>query len=114
MPFDDLRRQKVGTASMIMREQVVATRRRQAERFGDHRNMLNGRMGSRLVREQCPLDSACEQLLKQAMTELGLSARAHDKLLRLARTIADIEGKPDIAAEHLSEAVQYRRLDRQL
>ncbi len=97
-----------------MREQVVATRRRQAERFGDRENMLNGRMGPRLVREQCPLDGPCEQLLKHAMTELGLSARSHDKVLRLARTIADIEGKPNIGTEHLSEAVQYRRLDRRM
>jgi magnesium chelatase family protein len=114
VPFDDLRRQKVGTASKTMREQVISTRRRQMERFGDRKNMLNGRMGPRVVRERCPLDGPCEQLLKQAMTELGLSARAHDKLLRLARTIADIEGKPDITTEHLSEAVQYRRLDRRM
>jgi len=114
VPFDDLRRQKVGTTSAQMAERVAGARRRQCERFGHESNMLNGRMGPRLVRKHCPLTSAGEQLLKQAMSELGLSARAHDKVLRLARTIADIEGAIDIAPEHLAEAIQYRRLDRQL
>ena len=71
-------------------------------------------MSSRQTRRFCKLDAAGEALLKQAMTELGLSARAHDKVLRIARTIADIEGAADIAAHHLAEAVQYRRLDRKL
>jgi magnesium chelatase family protein len=60
------------------------------------------------------LDDAGEALLKQAMTELGLSARAHDKILRTARTIADIEGEQNIQPQHIAEAVQYRRLDRKL
>ncbi len=113
VPFDDLRRQKPGTDSKLMREQVVAARGRQRERFGENKTMLNGRMGPRLVRKHCPLDGACEQILKQAMSELGLSARAHDKVLRMARTIADLEGGENITADHLSEAIQYRRLDRQ-
>ncbi|MBN2561787.1 MAG: YifB family Mg chelatase-like AAA ATPase [Phycisphaerae bacterium] len=114
VPFDDLRRQKVGTDSATMRERVVAARQLQRARFGDDNNMLNGRIGPRLVRKHCPLNADGERLLKQAMTELGLSARAHDKVLRLARTIADIDGAASIGAEHLAEAVQYRRLDRQL
>lgn len=114
VPFDDLRRQKVGTTSAAMRERVIAARGRQRERFGHENNMLNGRMGPRMVRKHCPLTAEGERLLKQAMTELGLSARAHDKVLRLARTIADIEGAIDVAPEHLAEAIQYRRLDRQL
>jgi len=113
VPFDDLRRQKIGTDSRTLLEQVLTSRRVQRRRFGDDNNMLNGRIGPRLVRRHCPLSADCEQLLKGAMTELGLSARAHDKVLRLARTIADIEGADDIATEHLSEAIQYRRLDRQ-
>ena len=96
-----------------MRQQVIAARSLQRERFGDDNNLLNGRMGPRLVRRHCPLNADCERLLKQAMTELGLSARAHDKVLRLARTIADIDKAADISADHLSEAIQYRRLDRQ-
>jgi len=69
-------------------------------------------MSPRQVRQFCKLDSAGEVILKQAMTELGLSARAHDKVLRVARTIADMEGEADILPHHLAEAIQYRRLDR--
>ena len=74
----------------------------------------NATMSSRLLRKHCKLDAAGETLLKQAMTELGLSARAHDKVLRIARTIADLESADNIAAHHLAEAIQYRRLDRKL
>jgi len=114
VPFDDLRRQKVGTDSAAMRERVNAARSVQRARFGEESTLLNGRMGPRLVRKYCTLTEPCELILKQAITELGLSARAHDKVLRLARTIADIEGQPTIAPEHLSEAIQYRKLDRRV
>ena len=112
VPFDDLRRQKIGTDSNTMRQRVLAARSVQRERFGPESTMLNGRMGPRLVRKHCPLTEPCELILKQAITELGLSARAHDKVLRLARTIADVDGAKDIGPEHLSEAIQYRKLDR--
>ena len=113
VPFEELRSRAPGTASSVMREEVLAGRVVQRARFGEGSTMLNARMGPRRVREHCPLDSACETLLKQAMTELGLSARAHDKVLRLSRTIADLAGEEAIKPEHLSEAVHYRRLDRQ-
>jgi len=71
-------------------------------------------MSHRQVKKFCALDDAGESLLKQAMVEMGLSARAHDKILRTARTIADLEESPDVTATHLAEAVQYRRLDRNL
>ena len=71
-------------------------------------------MSPRQVRKFCKLDTSGETILKQAMTELGLSARAHDKVLRVARTIADMEGEDNIQAHHIAEAVQYRRLDRKL
>ncbi len=74
----------------------------------------NASMSPRQVRQFCKLDSAGEMLLKQAMTELGLSARAHDKVLRVARTIADLEGVENIQSCHIAEAVQYRRLDRRM
>lgn len=112
VPFNELRSKKPGTDSATMREQVVVARRRQRLRFGDGSTMLNSNMGPRKVREHCPLDSVCEMLLKQAMTELGLSARAHDKILRLGRTIADLAGDEQVKPEHISEAVHYRRLDR--
>jgi magnesium chelatase family protein len=76
--------------------------------------ITNASMSPRQVRQFCKLDSAGETILKQAMTEMGLSARAHDKILRVARTIADIEGNENIQPHHVAEAVQYRRLDRKL
>jgi magnesium chelatase family protein len=110
-----------GRTSEQIRQQVMAARAVQRRRFGgDGRGKAkcatttNGTMTSRQVRKHCKLDSPGELLLKQAMTELGLSARAHDKVLRIARTIADIEGEADIHPHHLAEAIQYRRLDRKL
>jgi magnesium chelatase family protein len=71
-------------------------------------------MSHRQVKKFCALDDGGEQLLRQAMQELGLSARAHDKILRVARTIADLDAAPNVTVTHLAEAVQYRRLDRNL
>ena len=74
----------------------------------------NGQMNSRQLRRYCALDEEGRGLLKSAMEELGLSARAHDRILRVARTIADLEGADGIRPEHLSEAINYRSLDRKL
>ena len=112
--FSELRSDRDGTPSSAMREQVLAARDRQARRFAPDPLMVNGRMRSRLLRKHCKLDQAGETILRQAMTELGLSARAHDKILRVARTIADLAGVEDLTAEHVAEAIHYRRLDRQL
>ena len=114
VPFNELRSQRDGTPSSDMLSQVIEARQRQRARFDDNPLMVNGRMGPRALRKHCKLDAAGEQILRQAMTELGLSARAHDKILRLGRTIADLAGVEQIAAEHLAEAIHYRRLDRQL
>ncbi|MBX3395324.1 MAG: YifB family Mg chelatase-like AAA ATPase [Phycisphaerae bacterium] len=103
-----------GTTSAEIRERVVATREIQRRRFGRDNNIMNSRMSPKLVREHCPLTDDCEHILKAAMTELGLSARAHDKVLRVARTIADLDGSEQIRAPHLNEAVNYRQLDRQM
>jgi len=111
--FSELRTHRDGTPSSTMRDQVLAARVRQRERFSPNFSVFNGRMGTRLIRKHCALDDAGELVLRQAMTELGLSARAHDKVLRLSRTIADLAGEERIAAEHVSEAIHYRRLDRQ-
>jgi len=100
-----------GTSSAQMREQVLAARRRQRARQGE---TLNAHLRGRDLDKLAPLDDDAKSLLGQALTELGLSARAYDKIRRVARTIADIEGAGSIAQAHVAEAVQYRLLDRRV
>ena len=114
VPFRELSDQKSGTTSSQMREQVVTARDAQKRRFQNERTTLNGRMTPRQIRRHCRLDPPAESLLKTAMEEMGLSARAHDKILRVARTIADLDTSDAITTNHLNEAVNYRMLDRQL
>jgi len=115
VPWRHLRSDADGASSAEMRRQVVAARRVQRRRFANGAaTTTNATMSTRQLRKVCKLDAAGEALLKAAMSELGLSARAHDKVLRIARTIADIEGFAAIAPQHVAEAVQYRRLDRRL
>jgi len=103
-----------GSSSAQMREQVKDARDRQRDRFRRSATRQNGHMTHRQIREHCKLDDAGTTLLHSTMTDLGLSARAHDKVLRVARTIADLDSTPSITSNHLSEAVNYRMLDRQL
>jgi len=103
-----------GSSSAQMREQVKQARQQQRERFHRTATRQNGHMSHRQIREHCKLDEAGTTLLHSTMTDLGLSARAHDKVLRVARTIADLDYSPSITSNHLSEAVNYRMLDRQL
>ena len=114
VPFAQLTSPSSGTDSTAMRQQVHAARQRQAARFKDLSIHTNSRMNSRQIRHFCPLDDPSKQLLKQAVYELGLSARAHDKILKTARTIADLDQADHLQAHHLAEAIQYRRLDRNL
>jgi len=114
VPYQELAAKQDGTSSATMREEVLRARAAQAKRFGGDGHRLNGRMTSRQLRRHSVLDAACQTLLKTAMEELGLSARAHDRILRVARTIADIEGTAQIEAAHLTEAIGYRSLDRKL
>jgi magnesium chelatase family protein len=97
-----------------MRKQVTAARRRQRRRFEGGKTRRNSQMSSRQIRSYCRLDRESLDLLKANMDELGLSARAHDKVLRVARTIADLEESEEIRAPHISEAINYRMLDRQM
>jgi magnesium chelatase family protein len=114
VPFQELAAAADGTRSAGMREQVMEARATQRRRFGAESARLNGRMSSRQLRKYCPLDAESRALLQTAMESLGLSARAHDRILRVARTIADLEGSPEIKPAHLSEAIGYRSLDRRL
>ena len=99
--------------SAAIRERVIRAREVQAERFrgvpGVHTNAM---MNARMLREFCPLDQAARELLERAMVRLDLSARAYDRIVKVARTIADLEGTADIGAAHLAEAINYRSLDR--
>ena len=113
VPFKELNATQAGTSSAVMREQVLAARSLQTARFAKSRVRTNAQMTSRQIREHCQLGDAATNLLRGSIQETGLSARAHDKILRVARTIADLDGRSDISAEHVSEAVNYRLLDRQ-
>jgi len=112
--FHKLRSRSRQSESVVIRDRIVAARRVQKERFGDGKVMTNARMTHKQLEEHCALDEACVQLLKQAMVEFALSARAHDKICKVARTIADLEGEKDINARHIAEAISYRKLDRKL
>ena len=113
VPFEDLSKPGQGTDSASMRAQVFMARAIQATRFGTDTG-VNGRMTSRQIRRFCTLDDGGRQVLKDAMEALGLSARAHDRILRVARTIADLAASEAISADHLAEAVAFRTLDRKL
>ena len=112
--FREMQAAKPGETSAAVRERVIAARRIQQARFAGKKVTCNARMGARELKEFCVLDEAAGELLRHAMTEMGLSARAHDRILKVARTIADLAASANITAEHLGEAIQYRTLDRQL
>jgi magnesium chelatase family protein len=114
VPFRELSGGEPGTSSAAMRQQVMMARRAQAARFQGTSTRHNAHMSHRQTRQFCRLDDECRNLLKAAMAELGLSARAHDKVLRVARTIADLDSSDAIRPQHLNEAINYRMLDRQL
>ena len=103
-----------GTSSAVIREQVLRAREHQRRRFNGMRILYNSQMSSKQLREFCRLDKESMNLMKNNVNEMGLSARAHDKILRVARTIADHEDTPQIKYDHLLEAINYRQLDRQI
>lgn len=110
VPYRELTGRAAGTDTASMRRQVLAAREIQHRRFPD--GTTNARMDSRQLRQFCELSDPCLLLMKQAMDEMGLSARAYDKVRRVARTIADLAGAETIGEDHIAEAVQYRLLDR--
>ena len=113
VPFRELSGGQPGTSSQEIRRQVASARQVQAGRFDGSPTRYNADMTHRQTRQFCLLDDACRNLLKASVTEMGLSARAHDKILRVARTIADLAGSEALLPAHLNEAINYRMLDRQ-
>ena len=113
--FRDMSAERTGETSRQIRERVVAARKRQHERFHERKHITcNARMGAKELKQFCAIDDATKTLLENAMTDMNFSARAYDRILKVARTIADLAGAEHISADHVSEAVQYRSLDRQL
>jgi magnesium chelatase family protein len=113
--FREISGDRTGETSAQIRGRVVAARRRQHDRFKSRPKITcNARMGSRELKQFCELDEPTKELLQQAMAGLNLSARAYDRILKVARTIADLAGSEKILSDHISEAIQYRSLDRQL
>jgi magnesium chelatase family protein len=101
-----------GQGTSGMRDRIQAARRVQENRFQQAPVHTNAAMGSRLLREHAPLDRKGEGVLERAVERFGFSARAHSRVLKVARTIADLAGSPNVRAGHVAEAVQYRSLDR--
>jgi magnesium chelatase family protein len=113
--FREIVGDRTGETSAQIRERIVAARKRQHKRFAHKPKITcNARMGARELKQFCELDEATKELLKNTMAELNLSARAYDRILKVARTIADLAGAEKILGDHISEAIQYRSLDRQL
>ena len=112
MPHRELASQREAEPSSAIRERVAKARSAQSERLKKTRVHTNAQMTNRHVKQFCRLTPDADGLLGQAMEELGLSARAYNKILKVARTIADLAGADDIGIEHVSEAIQYRSLDR--
>ena len=114
VPYKDLSGGRAAESSEIIRHRVVTARSTQLRRFFDEHIYSNAQMGPRHIRKYCVLNTECEKIMENAVTKLGFSARGYDRILKVARTIADLEGAEDLEPKHLSEAVQYRTLDRNL
>jgi len=115
LAFRDIISKTEGEASASIRERVEAARRRQQERFADNRGRriyTNSQMGPRQVKKYCPVEAESLKLLEMAVTKLGLSARAFDRILKVSRTIADLAGEESMCPVHISEAIQYRMMDK--
>ena len=112
--YKELRGGSSPEGSVQIRERVMLARERQLARFraAGEKFYANAQMGSRQIRQHCELSADCERLLERAMTQQGLSARAHDRILKVARTVADLDAVAHIESKHIAEAIQYRTLDR--
>jgi magnesium chelatase family protein len=113
--YKELSGDGVGEGSKAIRERVMAARQVQAERYEGQPSVTSNRgMTAKLVKAHCRLDEESSNLLEQAMDDLNFSARAHDRILKVARTLADLDGSGSIQSQHVLEAIQYRTLDRNL
>ena len=110
--YDQLRDRKPAESSASIRQRVNAARERQRERYRGTGVFCNAQLQPGMMPECCPLTPAAQQLMASAFDRLGLSARAHDRILKVARTIADLAGEEQISEMHVAEAIQYRSLDR--
>jgi magnesium chelatase family protein len=113
VPYKDLKAEAGRLDSATMRERVLAARGRQTRRFAGTKLRTNSQLSGKALGTFCPVDEGCHRFLEMANERLGLSARAHTRILRLSRTIADLDGDEGIRVEHLAEAINYRNLDRQ-
>ncbi|SFJ30026.1 YifB family Mg chelatase-like AAA ATPase [Olleya namhaensis] len=113
VPFEKLSEERKGESSVDIRKRVTKARKIQTTRFDTFENVhYNAQMSTKQIRVYCKLEEASKQLLKTAMERLNLSARAYDRILKVSRTIADLEESQDVLGSHISEAIQYRSLDR--
>ena len=112
--YKDLTSNSTCESSEEIRERVTKARKVQLKRFQGLKYSTNSRMSTRTMKKHCLLDSKAEELLHQAMTELNISARGYNKILKVGRTTADLDHSKDVHQEHISEAIQYRNLDRDL
>jgi magnesium chelatase family protein len=110
----ELSSERSGERSETIRERVIRARNIQTERFRGEHIHTNAMMSTQQIKKYAPLNAACVKLLQGAMERMNLSARAYDRIIKLSRTIADLAGAPDIATDHIAEAIQYRSLDREM
>ena len=112
LPFKEMSTQKKGESSGHIRKRVIATRKIQKDRFQEKRNLhCNSQMGPKEIEKYCALDSGSLKLLERSVERLRLSARAYHRILKIARTIADMDNQESIQSAHVAEAVQYRRMN---